>query len=468
MLILKNIYKLIFLIGVFFIPFNSYDGLDFLGEYQNEAAALFFFIGFGVFLIDVGFRKKLVFPIKEVEFALLYLFIFWCLLTFFLNLPDISQSYFKNTGGINRFLRQFISLLISAFVFLIFYVNAMRDWDLKSVFKVIRKVLFYSLSFAFAYGVVETAIIKFGIGSLTPIINLFNYFPFLEGQLIGDRISSVSYEPPFLAIYLITITGWMLSYIITEKGYFKYVPALIILFLTYFSGSRTGLLVVAIQFAVFFVIILKRKNIKKYVLICLVVIIPLIAGFFVLSSQKTKDDITEKIESLNFKGNLFSSISNRSRFGMQIASFRVFMDNPVIGVGFGQQGFHNQKYLPPWAVTNNYEFRLWYKNPNEPSFPPGYNIYTRILAETGIIGLLLFLSILVTVIYKSFKLLKIKDPQIRALGIVLLVSFIGISINWLQIDSFRIFGFWIFTAILYWTEKFVSNKRNAPTNTSLE
>ena len=459
MLILKNIYKLIFLIGVFFIPFNSYDGLNFLGEYQNEAAALFFFIGFGVFLIDVGFRKKLVFPLREIEFALLYLFIFWCLLTFFLNLPDISQSYFKNTGGINRFLRQFISLLISAFIFLIFYVNAMRDWELKSLFKVIRKVLLVSLIFAFSYGVLETAIIKFGIGSLTPIIKLFNYFPFLEGELIGDRISSVSYEPPFLAIYLITITGWMLSYVLTEKKTAKYFPAFMVLFLTYFSGSRTGLLVIAIQFALFFVFILKRKNIKKYVLIFLVAIIPLITGFFILSSQETKADITEKIESLNFKGNLLSNISNRSRFGMQIASFRVFMENPIIGVGFGQQGFHNQKYLPPWAVTNNYEFRLWYKNPNEPSFPPGYNIYTRILAETGIIGFLLFISILATVIYKSFILFRFKDPLIRVLGIVLMVSFVGMAINWLQIDSFRIFGFWIFTAFLYWVQKFIANQK---------
>ncbi len=459
MLILKNIYKLIFLIGVFFIPFNSYDGLNFLGEYQNEAAALFFFIGFGVFLIDVGFRKKLVFPLREIEFALLYLFIFWCLLTFFLNLPDISQSYFKNTGGINRFLRQFISLLISAFIFLIFYVNAMRDWELKSLFKVIRKVLLFSLIFAFSYGVLETAIIKFGIGSLTPIIKLFNYFPFLEGELIGDRISSVSYEPPFLAIYLITITGWMLSYVLTEKKTAKYFPAFMVLFLTYFSGSRTGLLVIAIQFALFFVFILKRKNIKKYVLIFLVAIIPLITGFFILSSQETKADITEKIESLNFKGNLLSNISNRSRFGMQIASFRVFMENPIIGVGFGQQGFHNQKYLPPWAVTNNYEFRLWYKNPNEPSFPPGYNIYTRILAETGIIGFLLFISILATVIYKSFILFRFKDPLIRVLGIVLMVSFVGMAINWLQIDSFRIFGFWIFTAFLYWVQKFIANQK---------
>lgn len=464
MLILKNIYKLIFLIGVFFIPFNSYDGLTFLGEYQKESAALFFFIGFGIFCIDILFRKKLVFPIKETEFSLLYIFMGWCVLTLLLNFPEISQSYFKNTGGINRFFRQFISLLISAFVFLIFYVNVLRDWDLKSLFRVIRKVFLFSLTFVFAYGVVETAIIKFGISSLTSVINIFNYFPFLEGELIGDRISSVSLEPPYLAIFLITITGWMLSYIITEKGYIKYLPAFAILFLTYFSGSRTGLLVIAIQFAVFFAIILKRKNIKKYILISAVVIAPLIAGFFVFSSQKTKDDISDKIESLNFKGNLLSNISNRSRFGMQLASFRVFMENPVIGVGFGQQGFHNQKYFPPWAVTNNYEFRLWYKNPNVASFPPGYNIYTRILAETGIIGFLLFILILGTVIYKSFKLLKVQDPLIRVMGMVLLISFIGISINWLQIDSFRIFGFWIFTAVLYWVQKHVVKQQSISTN----
>lgn len=456
---LKNIYKVVFLIGVFFIPFNSYDGLNFLGEYQNEAAALFFFIGFVLFLVDVGFRKRLVFPLKETEFAFLYLFMGWCILTIVFNLPQILENFFKNTSGLNRFARQFISLLISAFVFLLFYINVLRGWDIRAIFRIIRKTFLFSLCFAFAYGVVETAILKFGMGGLMSLIDIFNYFPFLEGTLMGDRISSVSYEPPFLAIYLITVTGWMLSYIITEKGYLKYLPALMVLFLTYFSGSRTGLLVVGVQFLVFFIITLKKKDIKKYALIVLFGIIPLIAGLYFLSPQKTKDDISDKIESLNFQGNLFSSISNRSRFGMQLASLRVFADHPLVGVGFGQQGYHNQKYLPPWAVTNNYEFRLWYKNPNEPSFPPGYNIYVRILAETGVIGLLLFMTVIGVVIYKSFKLSR-QDHDIGILGMVLFISFLGTAINWLQIDSFRIFGFWISMAILFWTEKSLTGKKN--------
>jgi hypothetical protein len=45
-------------------------------------------------------------------------------------------------------------------------------------------------------------------------------------------------------------------------------------------------------------------------------------------------------------------------------------------------------------------------------------------------------------------LIKNKKKSDKVFPIVLLISFVGFSINWLQFDSFRVFGFWICLALL--------------------
>jgi O-antigen ligase len=155
-----------------------------------------------------------------------------------------------------------------------------------------------------------------------------------------------------------------------------------------------------------------------------------------------------KIATLNFKKNIVKSISNRSRFGIQYTSLLIFKENPILGVGFGQQGYHAKDKYPKWVTQKNYEFDLYYLNNKEKSFPPGYNMYTRLLAETGIIGFVIFIFFILLILYQSKKLIKIKKNQEKVVPIVLLISFIGFSINWLQFDSFRVFGFWICLALL--------------------
>ena len=137
---------------------------------------------------------------------------------------------------------------------------------------------------------------------------------------------------------------------------------------------------------------------------------------------------------------------------MQVASLKTFSHNPVVGVGFGQQSYHNRYFYPYWAVRNNWEFELLYKNRNFESFPPGYNLYTRLLAETGIIGAGIYLLFLLVLIWRSFRYALSKDKDIRVLSEVLLVSFIGFSVNWFQIDSFRMYGFWLCVALFCYLE----------------
>lgn len=446
---LSKFIQILFFIGLFFFSFNDYEGIPVLGEFKKEAGAIFFFLGFLFIIAQSIIGNKISIPYNNTIFKALILFIVWCLITTILNLPGVINNYFKHTGGLSRFIRQYSSLLISTIIFFLLYWNVLIKMNTKDILFKIRKVFFLSLIVASVYGILETGVVIFGMHFLIPVLKLFDYFPFLEVFIdSGGRISSICYEPPFLAIYLISIAGWMFSYILTEKGVLKFIPTLIVLLLTFFSGSRTGLLVVFFQFFIFLTILYKNKKYRRYMAYTSVSISILFSIVLIINGPKIVKAVSEKVESLNFRHNLTKNVSNQSRFGMQYAALQVFKENPFVGVGFGQQTYSAKFHYPQWATSKNYEFKLYYNNSSEPTFPPGYNLYTRLLAETGLIGIFIFIFIIYLVISKTRKMIKQSNNEEQILSYILLISFTGLVINWLQFDSFRMYCFWLCMAIL--------------------
>ena len=451
MITLRKVNEILLLTGLFFFSFNDYEGIPFLGEFKKEAGAIFFLFGFFLMIVESGYSKKISIPFKSTIFKTVLVFIAWCFITTILNLPDVINNYFKHTGGVNRFIRQYSSLLISTIIFFLFYWNVLIKMNTNDILFKIRKVFFLSLIVASVYGFLEAGVVFFGMHFLTPILKLFDYFPFLEVVLDSsgaERISSVCYEPPFLAIYLISIAGWMFSYVLTEKGVLKYIPTIVVLILTFFSASRTGLLVVFFQFFIFLTILHKNKKNRKNIGYSIIGLLILSSFLLIINGNKIIKAVSEKVESLNFSQNLTKNVSNQSRFGMQYAALQVFKENPIVGVGFGQLTYHARYNYPGWATRNNYEYDLFYKNSSEPSFPPSYNIYTRILAETGIVGFLIILIIIYLTIKTTKTLVRNSTDEKQILSYVLLISFSGLFVNWMQIDTFRMYGIWISLAIL--------------------
>lgn len=448
-LTLKKTYTTLFWLGVFFIPFNSYIGISFLGEYAQEGAIVFFLFSFGFYILDILFKNKVILPYKNSYFQLLLLFILWLLLATVLNGSSVLDNFMKQTSGYARFLRQMISFFMALIPFILGH-NIIHKKSIKELFYQFRKVLSYSFFFVAFYAVFEILILIFDIDQLKGVFQLFDFVPFVETNLdeTFKRISSVSFEPPFLAIYLITSAGWMFSYIVSSRKIARFLPTLMIFVLTFYSGSRTALIVVTFQFIIFLIALFVLS--KKYRLLIERLFIGLVSIsllVLVLNGKTVLNAVEKKVDSLNFTENLSDNISNRSRFGIQYTSILIFKENPILGVGFGQQAYSARSLYPQWATKKNYEFELWYLNDQVRSFPPGFNMYTRLLAETGLIGFLLFLTLLGSLIYQSAKWVRSKKNEEKTLSIVLLISFIGFFINWLQFDSFRVFGFWICFAI---------------------
>tara|TARA_B100001113_G_C20913594_1_gene536834 strand:- start:109 stop:774 length:666 start_codon:yes stop_codon:yes gene_type:complete len=219
------------------------------------------------------------------------------------------------------------------------------------------------------------------------------------------------------------------------------------------SGSRAAFFAIIIQFIVAVLFFVKHKNstnnIYKIVLGASVISI-LILGYF---NKPIIEYINKEINSFKLDDSTHS-LSNKSRFGIQQAMFRVFKENPISGTGYGLQAFESRKKYPSWAKRNNWEFRLKYLNQNDKRFPPGYNMYLRILSETGLVGLLFFGLILLQIFLWCYNNLKSENAII---AFIILISMIGFSLNWFKMDSFRIYFFWLCLALIWVIEQKTEN-----------
>ncbi len=446
---LDKIYHVLFSLGLFFFSFNQIEVMPFLGEYIKESGAFFFLLGFIVIIYETCLTGKISLPYKNNLLKLILLFYLLVLICTIINFDTVITNYFKRTSGVARFIRQYISLTIPIVIFIPFFWRVFKNLSLENLFLFIRKTLFYSLIFCSFYGFWEVLYSYFNIYYAKYVLDFFSFFPLLKTINHGGRIASFTYEPPALAIYLITISGWMFSYIITEKNFIKKIaPTLLVLILTFFSGSRTALLVVTFVFSIFLFYLYIIGMYRKGITLFLFSLITCSVLLFTMNSSKLLDMVNEKVESLDFKANLKNNISNQTRFGMSMAMNETFKENPIFGVGFGQQAYHSRFYYPIWAKKNNWEFKQYYENKKDPTFPPGFNLYLRLLAELGIVGLISWLIIIFYSLKLSIRFIKHKNYIVNILATCILFSLIGLYINWFQIDSFRMYGVWIYIVIL--------------------
>ena len=128
--------------------------------------------------------------------------------------------------------------------------------------------------------------------------------------------------------------------------------------------------------------------------------------------------------------------SNAIRIGAQLASIQIGLHNFWFGVGFGQLPFLISKELPTWSIDWE-EFR-------DPFSSTG--IHARLFAETGFIGLLLWLVFWFLLMIQLYKIIakNTKRSSERYLASALLVIGVGLFLCGFSHDSFAFFEYWVY------------------------
>ncbi|WP_299412321.1 O-antigen ligase family protein [uncultured Dialister sp.] len=360
-------------------------------------------------------------------------------------------------------------------------------------FKDIRKIILILSIILCVYSTIELSWLKFGSDTakwLLTIINPILYDPasghgWWPPLLWIGRVRSLFPEPSFFGIVAVFSLPFLWSYLV-DRNYALKEYILFSFLIFYFTiliaatNARTAVVITVIELFLLFISTLFVRE-KRYAFQVFSIIVISLCAFGVnlinpqaliyqslhsqqsvsTSSQQTSkgksSNPTPNNKKQNNVGNsnkkgesvvnsadkyvdrtitsLVSTkkFSNNNRLAYLLADLDTIKENPIMGVGLDLKNAYIDSHIPQFAKENR-EVKGWHEDMlNRGIFKGGYpslNKYADIAAETGIIGLVIFLGLDFYVLFNLLKLKMnvVKNPIIITLFISMIAMFAsGIS-----------------------------------------
>jgi putative inorganic carbon (hco3(-)) transporter len=161
--------------------------------------------------------------------------------------------------------------------------------------------------------------------------------------------------------------------------------------------------------------------------------------------RNNEESSANLIEHFSSISNISSDASNLERINRWSCAIRMFEERPVFGFGPGTYMFR----YAPYQLTRERTII----STNAGDLGNAHSEYLGPLAESGLLGMLTFLALVLTVIYTAFRTYsKLEDPRLKAclVGAILgLITYYihGFMNNFLDTDKASV-PFWGFTAMI--------------------
>lgn len=447
------ILNLLFIASIILIPV---DNLPYMSRVMGELGSrgsLYPFIAIVPIIIVCSIKNHEIYFNRTREIDLLAIFVGWILVSSVVNINHILTNSFKGRSGVNKITVQF---MVIAFILFVSYSSGIIIRLKGITLYDFRRYVKYSLIPVFIYGTIE--LFNFtGIIDLSFILKKLSFIfqTYFRGEVYPKGIRAISGEVSYFAMYAAFAMPWIISYLFTEKDKKKKVKYALIssylLILLIFSKSRTAYGIIFIEMFIYTIMILISKvqrNVKVNIIKAITIVI---LGFIlinntILSSISGDENSVDKISINRLIVSLKdpNNVSNISRIGLQKAALDIGLHNPIAGVGIGQYGFNVKGHLSDKALTSH-EVERWMSEKNN-HWPPAFSLYARIVAEQGIVGIIIWLGFLGYILIKAIMVMRKKDNDI--IGISLIVSFVGILISWMNADTFAQMPFWIMLPLI--------------------
>jgi O-antigen ligase len=124
-----------------------------------------------------------------------------------------------------------------------------------------------------------------------------------------------------------------------------------------------------------------------------------------------------------------------------------FRESPLTGVGLGGSGFYIYQNLPDWSLTTVPEIAKQL-NPSSRLYPNPKNLYVRLLAETGLIGFVLYFAFQFNILGEMLALYKRQESWARFAMVAGIFAWLAIALYNLTQDSLTTPNLWIVPGIL--------------------
>ena len=447
--------------ALFTLPVTSFRYFPFMGEGTFVRPLSFYPIALLLVVLFVQLlRGKTTFPRPGALTPLIGLVLVLLLASSFgawLDpLPMRGQEYF------GRVLRAWATLIIGlSFFIAAVWMNRNED-DLK--FSVTWILAGFALNIAWS-GVQALAFYT----PLLPKVTVTHWqLAFSMRELVKtNRISGMAYEPAWLAGQIATIyVPWLFSALLTGMRFtrFKWLEVVLLgcaVLLMLGTFSRGGLLTAGAAVVLTFLLVggsafraawswfvsgFRRGGNWLIRVGSVALVLGAIVGAAVFLGQKGYisrmfESDAESVEEFIVEN------SAGARSAYLISALGVYEQSPVFGVGLGASGFYMYDHLPDWALTTVPEIARQL-SPENRLYPNPKNMYARLLAETGLIGLVLFIAFLFSLLADALVALRQPSPLARFLGIAGLFSWIAIALYNITQDSFATPNLWINLGIL--------------------
>ncbi|HRJ98088.1 MAG TPA: O-antigen ligase family protein [Ignavibacteria bacterium] len=261
-------------------------------------------------------------------------------------------------------------------------------------------------------------------GVILSIISI--YVIIVSGFNLKLRLTSIWSHYNLLAAYLMILFMFCVSFLIHEnkrsKKFFYSVSLFLIILGLFLTQTRGVWLSTIVSFGIFF--IKRPKVIVPFISVLLIILVL----FF--------DVINERVLTVV---NFGKDVSSLGRLQAWMASWILFMENPIFGHGF--DAFRNmmENVFPVYFVVVTH----------------AHNTYLQILLELGLVGFLLYFSFFIKAFIYSFKYEKNeKSKDLQKFYDGLQLSFIGLIIAFIFEPYFTFLSavtylIWILISVSY-------------------
>jgi O-antigen ligase len=214
-----------------------------------------------------------------------------------------------------------------------------------------------------------------------------------------------------------------------------------------FSYTRAAWLSLAVALVAYFILLLKIRFRTLLILLAGVISVLLIYQTEIImkleqNRQDASQDFDKHIQSIS---NISTDASNLERLNRWNAAFRMFAERPVFGWGPGTYSF---QYAP---FQHAHEKTIISTNMGDRG--NAHSEYIGPLSESGVLGALTFIILVLTVLSTGFRLYyTVKENETKKIVLVVLLGFItyithGALNNFLDTDKASV-PFWGFIAML--------------------
>jgi len=311
----------------------------------------------------------------------------------------------ERMGGIFSFIHYWVY-----FIILVSIIKKEGDWE--KILKVSVMVGF--LSILFAYG------------------QHFLKLSFFVGWQHGDRVIGTIGNPSLFAGYLLFILFLAIFFILRnrtpswQKGFFVAVLILgmPVLFMTASRGAILSFIASLLLLVIFFVFKSKNKKIKTYLIIGLVLFTLLITAIWLGKGHS----FVQKITWLRRVSNIsINTPTIQTRLWSWKSAIEGWKEKPILGWGPENFTFLHMKYFNPKLFDGLGSETIWDR---------AHNIILEMLATMGIVGLLSYLFIFVSIFVLLTKKLKEKKISNFDFGVITAMLFAYIGQNLFIFDTF--------------------------------